>query len=271
MVLQTVYTIEWDIFFLLVAQNDLTSLWRSVWSWHIPLRHQTFLMNLLDILGATLWWYSGDVAGLVLSAHVAAAAKGVKWGIPVKGPLYFLTTYPELMQVDLGSQTTQLSWWGHVMIGILVWHASYIYIHTVCIYYIFNIQYIHMIEENIYIWYMRVSTWCILYIYTLYDWYITYLYIGLYIICSYHQRVPFRERASQGSWRPARQCRATRCVPTVGFRGLMVQKSQGGQAPFGCIKTLEIPGYGCFRKWWYPQIIHFNRVFHYKPSILGYP
>ena len=29
--------------------------------------------------------------------------------------------------------------------------------------------------------------------------------------------------------------------------------------------------YGCFRKYWYPQIIHFNRVFHYKPSILGYP
>ena len=28
--------------------------------------------------------------------------------------------------------------------------------------------------------------------------------------------------------------------------------------------------FGCFRKWWYPQIIHFNRVFHYKPSILGY-
>ena len=29
--------------------------------------------------------------------------------------------------------------------------------------------------------------------------------------------------------------------------------------------------YGCFRKLWYPQIIHFNRDFHYKPSILGYP
>ena len=29
--------------------------------------------------------------------------------------------------------------------------------------------------------------------------------------------------------------------------------------------------YGCFQKSWYPQIIHFNRVFHYKPSILGYP
>ena len=29
--------------------------------------------------------------------------------------------------------------------------------------------------------------------------------------------------------------------------------------------------YGCFLKWWYPQIVHFNWVFHYKPSILGYP
>ncbi len=29
--------------------------------------------------------------------------------------------------------------------------------------------------------------------------------------------------------------------------------------------------YGCFQKYWYPQIIHFNRVFHYKPSVLGYP
>ena len=28
--------------------------------------------------------------------------------------------------------------------------------------------------------------------------------------------------------------------------------------------------FGCFLQWWYPQIIHFNRVFHYKPSILGY-
>ena len=27
---------------------------------------------------------------------------------------------------------------------------------------------------------------------------------------------------------------------------------------------------GCFQKSWYPQIIQFNRVFHYKPSILGY-
>ena len=34
------------------------------------------------------------------------------------------------------------------------------------------------------------------------------------------------------------------------------------------IRTL-ILGYGCFLKWWYLQIIHFNSVFHYKPSILG--
>ena len=36
------------------------------------------------------------------------------------------------------------------------------------------------------------------------------------------------------------------------------------------IFTLFRDVYGCFLKWWYPQIIHFNRVFHYKPSILGY-
>ncbi len=28
--------------------------------------------------------------------------------------------------------------------------------------------------------------------------------------------------------------------------------------------------WGCFQKWGYPQIIHPNRVFHYKPSILRY-
>ena len=28
--------------------------------------------------------------------------------------------------------------------------------------------------------------------------------------------------------------------------------------------------FGCFVKWEYPQIIHFNRIFHYKLSIVGY-
>ena len=34
-----------------------------------------------------------------------------------------------------------------------------------------------------------------------------------------------------------------------------------------CMNTI----YGCFRKRRYPQIFHFDKVFHYKPSILGYP
>ena len=29
--------------------------------------------------------------------------------------------------------------------------------------------------------------------------------------------------------------------------------------------------FGCFHKWWYPQIIHFNRVFHYKTIHFGVP
>ena len=33
----------------------------------------------------------------------------------------------------------------------------------------------------------------------------------------------------------------------------------------------EVITFGGFLKWWHPQIIHFNRVFQYKPSILGYP
>ena len=35
-------------------------------------------------------------------------------------------------------------------------------------------------------------------------------------------------------------------------------------------KNNIILSYGCFQKLWYPQIIHFNKLFHYKPSILGY-
>ena len=37
------------------------------------------------------------------------------------------------------------------------------------------------------------------------------------------------------------------------------------------LKVCQGKTYGCFQNWWYPQIIHFNRVFHYKPSILGTP
>ena len=43
--------------------------------------------------------------------------------------------------------------------------------------------------------------------------------------------------------------------------------------PMGLVKgiSFRIWLFGGFLKCWYPQIIHFNRVFHYKPSILGYP
>ena len=33
---------------------------------------------------------------------------------------------------------------------------------------------------------------------------------------------------------------------------------------------IRFPWYGGFLKWGYPQIIHFNRVFPYKPTIFGY-
>ena len=43
-------------------------------------------------------------------------------------------------------------------------------------------------------------------------------------------------------------------------------------SPDGCFVYIwYLHVYGCLNEWWYPQIIHFNTVFHYKPSILGYP
>ncbi len=34
---------------------------------------------------------------------------------------------------------------------------------------------------------------------------------------------------------------------------------------------IQVPSSGCFQKQGYPQIMNFNRIFHYIPSILGYP
>ena len=42
-------------------------------------------------------------------------------------------------------------------------------------------------------------------------------------------------------------------------------------AAFNLLSTCLAVTKGCFQKSWYPQIVHFNRVFHFKPSILGYP
>ena len=55
-------------------------------------------------------------------------------------------------------------------------------------------------------------------------------------------------------------------IPTFFFRKISC-------SPKGLVKVSTDP-YGCFRKWWYhgvPPNHPFNRVFHYKPSILGYP
>ena len=49
------------------------------------------------------------------------------------------------------------------------------------------------------------------------------------------------------------------------------QTSNPKPSPFGRQSTRSTDLYGCFRKWWYPQIIQFNRDFHYKSSILEYP
>ena len=36
-------------------------------------------------------------------------------------------------------------------------------------------------------------------------------------------------------------------------------------------KNGETHNYGLFLKWGYPEIIHVNGIFYYKPSIVGYP
>ena len=59
-------------------------------------------------------------------------------------------------------------------------------------------------------------------------------------------------------------CYATRYAKKVEKAPMVLENAD-------CFASVNLRHIGCFRKWWYPQIIHFNRVFHYKPSILGYP
>ena len=65
-----------------------------------------------------------------------------------------------------------------------------------------------------------------------------------------------------------------RCFETVLFFSVSWRRSRKW-VTFCCehspIEIAEFEWFGGFLKWWYPQIIQFNRVFHYKPSILGYP
>ena len=52
------------------------------------------------------------------------------------------------------------------------------------------------------------------------------------------------------------------------FEGSTLQKK--AQTPIKTRVIWLLGKYGGFLKWWYPQIVHFIRDFHYKSSILGY-
>ena len=70
-------------------------------------------------------------------------------------------------------------------------------------------------------------------------------------------------------WHDAWPCR--RWIMQLPHRAL--ETSVGKTLPLRrWAQTQRVPTwrFGCFRKWWYPQIIHFYRDFHYKSSILGY-
>ena len=58
-------------------------------------------------------------------------------------------------------------------------------------------------------------------------------------------------------------------VPTT--TSLPIPNLGGWTPPHPPFESFQELLHGCFPKWWYPQKHHFNRVFHYKPSILGYP
>ena len=76
-----------------------------------------------------------------------------------------------------------------------------------------------------------------------------------------HQTRPGALKNSSRTWRRVRHQLGS---PPCRMKG---RNSQG--------QNRSIPSWrnknGCFRKWWYPQVIHFNRDFHYKSSILGSP
>ena len=52
------------------------------------------------------------------------------------------------------------------------------------------------------------------------------------------------------------------------LEGWYIKETHGSPYDSKCmVKSWDM---GVSKKLWYPQIIHFNRVFHYKPSILWY-
>ena len=57
----------------------------------------------------------------------------------------------------------------------------------------------------------------------------------------------------------------------LGAASLAVKCAEDAPAATAAFQDWRIgEAHGCFLKWWYPQGIHFKRVFHHKRSILGY-
>ena len=83
-----------------------------------------------------------------------------------------------------------------------------------------------------------------------------------------HQAVgaqdPSLEYTGWGNWETRCQGKTKRVVEK------MVENKRTQNDTPGLFQNVwgQMMSNGCFQKYGYPQIIHFNRVFHYKPSIL---
>ena len=93
----------------------------------------------------------------------------------------------------------------------------------------------------------------------------------LIITCLQVRFGPTRQRVIAWKWNRKR-CEPSRTGPgeklRVGFFGM---NSLGGFGEYQRIPYFHDINMGVSKNKGYPQIIHFNRAFHYKPSIFRYP
>ena len=90
----------------------------------------------------------------------------------------------------------------------------------------------------------------------------------------YVTETPKRRNARNAEFRKVRRSRNARRdfkVLTTRIIAAFSVPINGPRTTKSTWKGIKAGGYGWFQKLGTPQIIHFNRVFHYKPSILGYP
>ena len=93
------------------------------------------------------------------------------------------------------------------------------------------------------------------------NWWIFPFWLICYLVLGSNHKLKLQTCGFDGGWEN-KTWKITLFFGRLGWEAVVVIPSK---LPPGSISK-----YGCFLKWWYPQIIHFNRVFHYKPSILGY-